>query len=102
MTDNQLIAEFMKNDAINSPHLDPGRTQYDTSWDDLMSVVEKIELVSLNFKIETACVTIECFDDAYPQYTHTETFESQDDTKLMVCYRSVVKFVKWHNSQSRT
>jgi hypothetical protein len=66
-----------------------------------MPVVEKIELVSLNFKIETACVTIECFDDAYPQYGHTETFESQDDTKLLVCYRAVVKFVKWYNSQSK-
>lgn len=116
-SDNELIAEFMgfektgpfyesagtRHDKYRSP--DFGYTYaaqwaFDTSWYWLMPVVEKIEDVALNVSIETACVTIEVMDDAYPIYKHTETFEYQEDTKLNVLYRSVVKYIRWYNSQS--
>lgn len=103
-TDNELIAEFMglkkvrttpvilsdgKGTLSESPvyrigfkELLPHQLQYHTSWDWLMSVVEKIAEYRIAYPKETGWVC---------------------DCKIVVMqkylYREVVNFIKWYNSQ---
>jgi len=70
---------------------------YNSSWDKLMPVVEKIE--STNRKVEIS----ECTCFIYPN----ETLENYDEynyeittiypTKIKAVYNAVVKFIKWYN-----
>ena len=99
-TDNELIAEFMgwerySRNSFKCPNLYPfnsslsmgwttfeeNQLQFNTSWDWLMPVVEKIAEYRLAYPKETGWVC---------------------DCKIVVLhkylYREVVNFIKWYNS----
>ena len=101
-TDNEFIAEFMglKENAqgywtIPDYHLKGGESfklLYDTSWDWLMPVVEKIE--SLGFKVAIELNGCTIFKDYGAPVTTTGNW----DTKINAVYKAVCGFIPWHNS----
>lgn len=89
---NKLIAEFMGSkhpkyeDMYRLPHADVyvGELQYDSSWDWLMPVVQKIGDEYLNTP----------FDETYSHLTEQyENIWTIEDT-----YNAVIKFIKDHNN----
>jgi len=98
LTDNELIAEFMKNDAVNSPDKLPAKLlQYDTSWDWLMQVVERIS--------ENYDFIIQFYDGECNCFCTKQTYDASDipgvghggfTPKIESVYKSVVAFVKWY------
>ena len=90
---NKLIAEFMKNRCYET-------LKYHSSWDWLMSVVEKIELLEINgypyiFTMTTCNIFIEnpmILDDSYiVQIERTENM-------MVDIYSAVNDFIKWFNN----
>lgn len=131
-TDNGLIAEFME--MVPNPH-DGNQTwsfkedahsvegqiygvwhplQYETSWDWLMPVVEKIATyVYDSYESSNGYKNITEHDRAY-----TRTFGmidgqgkwmvrinrmplEQEDTLIKATYQAVVEFIKWYNTQPK-
>ncbi len=85
-TDNELIAEFMKNHAINSPHLkDPKQLEYNTSWDWLIPVVEKIVRTN-HYKV---------------QRNNNNIADALLAVDIDILYKSVVEFIKWYNENKK-
>lgn len=89
-TENELIAEFMGLD-IDGNRVTDGQQEttldklkYDTSWDWLMPVVEKIANLHSKFPFE---VSEFCNDYGIA-------------AKKEVVYRAVVDFIRWYNSQN--
>jgi hypothetical protein len=85
---NKLIAEFMESDSL--PH------RYDSSWDWLMPVVEKI---AKNYDI-----SIRYFDTDCACYINKQSIEGADicsygnfEPSIVNVYKAVVEFIKWHN-----
>lgn len=72
---------------------------YDSSWDWLMPVVEKIESITLgednSFNImigaTTYCVIQDSNGECY------EMIHNGEETKLLCVYKAVVEFIKWYN-----
>jgi hypothetical protein len=93
-TDNELIAEFMKNHAINSPHLRTTKeleNTYDYSWDWLMPVVEKIHEIIRQ--------------QGNGKWTKEESsvksiYSVQLNMGIDRIYKMTVDFIKWYNQQS--
>lgn len=112
--DNELIAEFMEFTPENHGWRTPigfvncaysvvrERLLFDTSWDWLMSVVEKIDsLPEIDFEM-------------YPAYKATGErcgvvvkirtspgeilVLPQDRPRIKVVYRAILEFIKWYNS----
>lgn len=79
------------------------RLRYDSSWDWLMSVVEKIE--SIIFDDDTSFnVTIGSTNYCVIQDSIGEVYESIEDygnSKLETVYKTVVQFIKWYNKQKQ-
>lgn len=107
---NKLIAEFMggKYDSAffnltkNSMWLPIHgivffeHLKYDSSWDWLMPVIQKIDSYGYNVKISRISVNI----------TKILTDEvivglvcGNIDKKINLCYNAVVQFIKWYNNQ---
>lgn len=115
MDDNKLIAEFMGRCGKEYPNMywvniegiywtTIENMKFNTSWDWLMPVVEKIEavertVVSITYK---QCVII---DENYADLSKSkeyrkERFEEiwvEDNNKLEATYKAVVEFIKWYN-----
>lgn len=113
-TDNELIAEFigyersrepwendehaytMKLNPVWNKWVIPSNMCFNTSWDWLMPVVEKIESIEgVRFIIERNKVVVLTYA-VHPEYFCRKTTE----TKLTTIYNAVVEFIKWYNSQS--
>ena len=125
--DNKLIAEFMGltqtntglwttgtgNDrrmvASSSEHL-----HYDTSWDWLMDVVEKIEGLSyikldkVYVRIDDKTCSIITYFDPEKLLRLTGDDKGEDfrvgisgKTKIDATYSAVVEFIKWYNQQKQ-
>jgi len=110
---NKLIAEFMKNHAVNSPHLkSESELQYHTSWDWLMPVVEKIATIpSISITIES--FTVEYGDKAVGSFgIEKTTWHNSAPIKELITYKkefieklsltenvwqAVIQFIKWYN-----
>jgi len=108
---NKLIADFMGLKTFDRSNGISGLwcagndgdefVSYDSSWDWLMPVVEKIE--KTNRKVEISGYV--CF--IYPN----ETLENYDEynyevttvysTKIEATYVAVIKFIKWYNKQNK-
>jgi hypothetical protein len=72
--------------------------KYDTSWDWLMPVVEKIEQEGFCFSIQTSNIAcMKPFD--IHSISSYDVFKK--DKKIEVVYDVVVEFIKWHNSQKQ-
>lgn len=96
---------------INYPFI----LKYDTSWDWLMPVVEKIEEFGYNvligFNTYSAIIKkerriredtpkFECTHNVTEPYgTGIHSYTWKPETKLLGVYISVIKFIKWYNQQ---
>lgn len=104
-TDNELIAEFMGDEAMWFKH---GKTKirlYDTSWDWLMPVVEKIETLRYDTGICGVVINGEKLTEVIisPQVKNDkiEVHYRTGEPKIICTYKAVVAFIKWYNEQNK-
>jgi len=101
-TENKkLIAEFMElsrqlhlyEHPLTGEYVDPESLNYDTDWNMLMPVVEKIEGCR-------GAVSVYIYKDSCQIETRLEGFKTikGGKTKIEATYEAVVEFVKWRNS----
>jgi len=92
MENNCLIAEFM---GYRPTVEDISDNRYDTSWDWLMEVVEKIEAMGFQFWIGkyASSITKES-DKSFGELS------VKGDNKLSVIYQLGIQFIKLHNTHS--
>lgn len=74
MEDNRLVAEFMAGVGVETHH-----DRYDTSWDELMPVVERINNTGKAGGIKYGL------------------FDALGNADLARAYKEVVGFIKWYN-----
>jgi hypothetical protein len=101
-TNNKLLAEFL---GYTQPHPEyPSSTywykegrpplailSFDTDWNWLMEVVEKIESLGVVVEIrESVC---------YIETTPIDYYSELEETKIQATYNACVRFVKWYNEQ---
>lgn len=69
---------------------------YHKSWDWLMPVVEKIEMLDcvLAVTISTNEVTIESMNE---EFTFIEVIRWEDKDSIRGVYKAVVEFIEWYN-----
>lgn len=111
-TNNKLIAEFL---GYTQPHPDYPNTNYwykkdrepltvllfDSHWDWLMEVVEKIE----NTKIDNTIFDV--FITKYKTHIHysknnewfSNIFLHEGNEKLENTYNACIEFIKWYNNE---
>lgn len=103
MTDNELIAEFMgRKYGLNADK--NGYLKYDTSWDHLMPVVEKIETLDINgYKFSTEIIGKQCFIESEIRRSGTKMliFSKTGTSKIDAIYKSVILFITWYNTQKQ-
>ena len=105
MESNKLIAEFMgaewhKDFFKDVCIISPSNISYkfDTSWDWLMPVVEKIEALKHRVEISHNGCLIESHKDLDNARMNSGIGEIEP-TKLKATYKAVVKFIKNQNKQ---
>ena len=86
MKDNKLIAEFMGAEYTGTRVKD-----YDTSWDWLMTVVQKIESLGYVFTIQGGKA------EYGEMISETRCFIAED--KLSSTYKAVVEFINQYNNE---
>ena len=94
---NELIKIFMKNNAINSPHLT--KTEdclYHYSWAWLMDVVEKIEKGLSQFT--PVCI---CSNGCRIDNLSGDTIMVEGGDKIFATWLAVVQFIQWYNNQKQ-
>ena len=119
---NKLIAEFLglkiEKDLVYIPKYNSGdwekisKLKYDTDWNDLMKVVEKIENSQANVEIKSHWspfveanihqTTIKVFEytkmhTAYSSEEVVTIYTNPNRNKLENVYEGVVKFIEWYN-----
>ena len=117
-TDNRLIAEFMGFELQNNPNErwfnqwftketlnKPYNSRieilhFDTDWNWLMEVVEKIE----NIEDENRCSKynfemVQTFVEIIDNNNSDTIVEIDKNTKIQATYKAVVEFIKWYNEQ---
>lgn len=121
MSDNEIIAEFMDlNRIVHNPEYfitDHGMThqnefRYNSSWDWLMPVVEKIaQHVYEIWQDSNGYKEVTHHDRAYPRTFGMIDSEGkwmvrinrmpleQESTLIEATYKAVVEFIKWHNAE---
>lgn len=120
---NKLIAEFMGCDIktnkdgliymsplecewLKIPHncgaINPNNLKYHTSWDWLMSVVEKIENLEVRYSVsirENSCD----IHNVYVKDTNINIYRVEDlKIKSKSTYEAVIDFIKWYNENKKT
>ena len=105
---NRLLAEFMKLDtAFNDRFSINPMTRYgcwelmkyDTNWNWLMKVVEKIESLGFTFTIRLKWVKI--------SKTHNSDEVilirwEEDETKIEAVYNACLEFIEWYNENVKS
>tara|TARA_B100001059_G_scaffold220632_1_gene242826 strand:- start:1662 stop:1985 length:324 start_codon:yes stop_codon:yes gene_type:complete len=102
---NKLIAEFMghkvnfgfKKDGVLflGHHIGLDKLKYDSSWDWLMSVVDKIESLGYEVQIRnTDCIIFQLLDNF--KYKPIVDISSENG-KMNSTYKAVVEFIKNQN-----
>lgn len=91
LTGNKLIADFMSGQLVKTHH-----NQYHTSWNELMSVVEKIESLNFSVYIKTRGTTIQDEDEKLVSFSF-----KNEKLKIEHCYKAVIEFIKWYNNENR-
>lgn len=118
---NRLIAEFMGYESHNFPNLpnrvhietegvsygmDLSQCLYDTSWDWLMPVVSKIQVLGYRFEMFSQksnvnegeyYTNIQIGDTKYSKADIEKERTAKEDTKLQTTYEAIVEFIKWYN-----
>jgi len=75
---------------------------YDTSWDWIMPVVEKIETIKFgSYRFKVQITSNECRIFSYVRFTGMNDIDLfyTDVTKLQSINGAVLKFIKWHKEQ---
>ena len=72
------------------------RYNYNTDWNRLMEVVEKIECCDFIFSIHHEVANI--FNGECNELTYNETTQAR--TKIEAVYNACVEFIKWYNENS--
>jgi len=85
--DTQVIGRFTN--AVNFP--------FDSEWDYLMPVVEKIE--ALNYGVRITRTT--CFIDSLSAIPEFKVIGGFEETKIKAVYNACVGFINWHNEQKK-
>lgn len=114
---NKLIAEFMKISDFKMNVYDrflmdtPYSTgwfsfedlEYNTSWDWLMAVVEKIETLEDNDGFIPYSLEIERNECTVKDYRNGVSVIEyiEGETKIDAVYKCVVSFIEWHNEQKQ-
>jgi hypothetical protein len=106
-TNNKLLAEFMGFQQTNIGWYDAEEVllraerdntfdnlKFDTDWNWLMQVVEKIESLNFAIKIVVNEALIFCEDWESLDYIY-----AREKTKIEATYNACVEFVKWYNEQ---
>ncbi len=94
---NLLIAEFTGQDKAHDPR--DRIYHYDTSWDWLMPVVEKIESLGVGFAVERNKVSLHGF---IPEIIEIYSWESSTvHDKMTYTFEGVVEFIKWYNKKRK-
>lgn len=88
MIDNYLIAKFM---GVDTSKL--WKSMYDTDWNELMPVIDRIE--ALGYSVNIISKSCSIFVNREWQFRYTS------DTKIEAAYNSVLSFIKWHNQQNK-
>ena len=101
---NRLIAEFMGLVESSIPNkfwtektkegFGVGKfvdLNYHTSWEWLMSVVEKIENIQFNVEQSGGSCTI------HPCVLKEPVFETYSTNRLEATYQAVIQFIEWYN-----
>jgi len=98
---NKLIAEFMGYGDVNTKvyfkyNCSANKLMFDSSWDWLMPVIEKIEKdkATVNFLTNAKTKIIGC--TIHVDYT---SFSFKSTNRLEAAYEAIIKFIKWYNSQ---
>ncbi len=94
---NKLIAEFHGEFDVWKPTdgIYPFPLKYNSSWDWLMPVVEKIESLDGNF-----IVTIEALYCVISENGENPIIECQQhETKIENVFQVVIQFIEWYNQQ---
>ena len=124
MTDNEIIAKFMgldwqtmqvetPSDDYEAHELVPmtvNNLSYDTSWDWLMPVVEKIESETIHpqfdfsLHLERRHCDITCVlrpSGVEPPPDIVLHLGHDGDSKIELVYKAVVEFIKWYDLQTK-
>ena len=102
-----IMAEFMGYEwyEINKPYIavrkpNGGVKHFQTDWNDLMEVVEKIE--SLHVANSVVIGGKHCFINIHDKYRNELIyFKSQENTKIEAVYNACLEFIKWYNQQKK-
>ena len=78
-------------------------SKYDSDWNWLMKVVDKIESFVLNdgnsFNVTIGATNYCVIQDSYGEIY--ENIEDSEETKLLTVYKAIIKFIKWYNEQNK-
>jgi hypothetical protein len=98
---NILIAEFMGVDAVDVDfHLETSELTYHTSWDWLMPVVEKINLLNdYRYTTYIASMDTRIEDNVTGKVIVDINCEHSIDELIQSVYKAVVQFIQWYNSK---
>jgi len=103
---NKLIAEFMgaifkDNQAYIPNHAaqcyEKDCLAYHSSWDWLMTVVEKIEEIEPEVRVIIYEDEVEIWQKTAPKWTEIVNISADGSGKLDNTYKAVVEFIKWYN-----
>ena len=101
---NKLIAEFMEHKPTFEVYIDDVLTtlerpikNYNSDWNWLMEVVEKIEGLGYWIEILTGIEKI-CLIGSIN--SSCESFRVVEETKIKAVYNAVVAFIEWYNKNA--
>jgi len=106
---NKLIAEFMGEDFLmgNGVELIPlgewnnkNTMRFNSSWDWLMSVVDKIRDLGWKVELERVFTAIRVGNDT-PKF-YEELTAHPDKPSIEITYEAVVKFITWYNEKKES
>ena len=106
---NKIIAEFMGAKATTDTYfilnmymtLKEEELKYNTDWNWLMEVVEKIESFNSNlqsFSINGNRVEIKDFSVKQNLFSY---YNDTEKTKIQAVYNACVEFIKWYNLNNK-
>jgi hypothetical protein len=79
-------------------------SKYNSNWDWLMGVIEKIKIVQplANITISTNETSISVFDiEGKNHFTTCVKNNYEEATMLSITYKAIIHFINWHNEQKK-